>query len=62
MHKVLESKIIEVMDELINAEEVLEREVVAVGNGAHINMPKKHLGKKVKVIIKKEGKNSTAKE
>lgn len=35
-------------------DEVLEREVVAIGNGAHINIPFKHLGKKARVMILKK--------
>lgn len=36
-------------------DEVLQRDVVAIGNGAHINIPLKHLGKKAVVtILKKE--------
>ena len=42
------------LNELSNADEVLEREVVKIGNGAHINIPLKHLGKKAKVIITKK--------
>ena len=34
-------------------EEILERNVVKIGNGAHINIPLKHLGKKARVIIKR---------
>lgn len=37
-----------------DVDEVLEREIVAIGNGAHINIPKKHLGKMARVIIKKQ--------
>lgn len=44
---------IEKLEELLDADEVLERDVVAIGNGAHINIPLKHLGKKAKIIIKK---------
>ena len=38
-------------------DEILEREVVGIGNGAHINIPLKHLGKTARIIIKtkKEG-------
>lgn len=32
-------------------EEVLERKVVGIGTGAHINIPKKHLGKNARVTI-----------
>ena len=39
---------------LFDVEEVLEREVVGIGNGAHINIPLKHLGKKARVIIKRK--------
>ena len=42
-----------VFDMIVEAEEILERDVVGIGNGAHINIPKKHLNKKVKVIIPK---------
>jgi len=39
-------------NEILNAEEVLEREVTEFGTGAHIVVPQKHIGKKAKVIIK----------
>jgi len=32
-------------------EETLHRQVVGIGNGAHINIPLKHKGKQVKVLI-----------
>jgi len=38
---------------MANADEVLNRNVVKIGNGAHINIPLKHLGKGAKIIIKK---------
>ena len=37
--------------EVENIDEVLQREVLAAGTGGRLNMPKKHLGKKVKIII-----------
>jgi len=33
------------------ANEILERDIVGIGTGAHINIPKKHLGKKARIII-----------
>ena len=38
-------------------DEILQRNVVAVGNGAHINMPKKHIGKEVQITIWKDNQN-----
>ena len=43
---------LDILIENLTADEVLEREVVAIGNGAHINIPLKHLGKMAKIIIK----------
>lgn len=40
---------IELIDHAV--EEVLQREVSAYGNGAHVIVPKKHLGKDVVVLI-----------
>lgn len=42
------------LKEIQNAGEILERNVVATGNGAHINIPLKHLGKKAKIILMKK--------
>ncbi len=45
--------------EFFAADEILEREVISMGNSAAVRIPKKHLGKKVKVLIirnKSEGK------
>ncbi len=39
--------------EIMTADEILERQVVGVGNGAHINIPLKHKGKTAKIIIHK---------
>lgn len=44
------------LDETID--EILERDVVGIGNGAHINIPLKHLGKKARIIIKKKEEES----
>ncbi len=46
-------RLLEYASEIIGADEILERNVVGVGNGAHINIPLKHKGKKVKIIIYK---------
>ena len=35
-------------------EEILDREVTKFGNSGHIPMPLKHVGKPVKVIVKKK--------
>jgi len=40
--------------ELHTADEILERDIVGIGNGAHINIPLKHKGKIAKIIIKKQ--------
>ncbi len=37
--------------EIEKGDEILEITVTANGNGAHINLPKKHIGKNIKVII-----------
>lgn len=42
------------LTDLATADEILEREVMSVGNGAHINIPKKHIGKMAKIIIRKK--------
>lgn len=36
-----------------NIEEILDRKISVFGSGAHITLPKKHKGKKAKVIIYK---------
>lgn len=43
----------------VGVEEILERKVVAVGNGAHINIPLKHLGKSARIFIKKQEEDNT---
>ncbi len=35
-------------------EEVLERKVVGIGNGAHINIPLKHINKEARILIKRK--------
>ena len=39
------------MKDLMSSDEILERDVVGIGTGAHINIPKKHLGKTARVFI-----------
>lgn len=39
---------------LLEVEEVLEREVKRTGNGAHVTLPSRWIGKKVKIIRLKE--------
>lgn len=34
-----------------DVEEVLQRKVVGIGNGAHVNIPKKHIGKDATITI-----------
>ena len=51
------AKLIEHALELASADEVLQKNVVGIGDGAHINIPRKHLGKKAKVIIFKKGES-----
>lgn len=51
MIKKLEENTQKYMEDVSNSEEILERKVVAIGNGAHINIPLKHLGKSAKVMI-----------
>jgi putative transposon-encoded protein len=38
---------------LLGTEEILEREITEFGTGAHVIVPQKHIGKKVKVLILK---------
>jgi len=40
------------LNDMLRANEVLEREVTKFGTGAHIIVPRKHIGKKAKIIIK----------
>jgi len=47
------TSLIEMANELSQADEVLEREVTAYGNSGHIPIPSKHIGKRAKIIIKK---------
>jgi len=35
-------------------EEILDKQISTFGSGTHITLPKKHLGKKAKIIIYKE--------
>ena len=44
--------------ELNETDEVLEREVKKFGNTSHVILPKKHLGKKAKVICSNNKLNS----
>jgi len=37
-------------------EEILDREVVRLGNSGHVTIPSKHIGKRVKVFIYKKEK------
>jgi len=37
-----------------DVEEILEKKISDFGSGAHITLPKKHKGKKAKIIIYKE--------
>jgi len=37
-----------------DVEEILERNVVGIGTGAHINIPLKHKGKGARIIIFRE--------
>jgi len=39
-----------------DVDEILERQVVKIGNGAHINIPLKHVGKRAKITIFKKEK------
>jgi len=54
-------KLLEYALELVSADEVLERNVVGIGNGAHINIPLKHKGKSAKIIIKKKKEDEKVK-
>ncbi|GAH17688.1 unnamed protein product [marine sediment metagenome] len=51
--KNLLEEIEKIMKELNIPDEIIEREVLATGNSAHITIPKKHLNKKAIVIINK---------
>jgi len=37
--------------------EILEREISKFGTGAHVIIPKEHVGKKVKIIVEGEDEN-----
>ncbi len=37
--------------EFEHVDEILQREVLIAGNGGRLNMPKRHRGKQVKVIV-----------
>ena len=43
----------------LSVKELLEKEVVKFGKGAHITIPKRHLSKKVIVVIPKGDDNET---
>ena len=45
------------LDDLTNAEAVLEREVSPIGNSGHITIPKEFIGKSAKVIIRRNRPN-----
>lgn len=47
-------KILTLLAEEKDADEVLEREVTKHGNSGHIAIPSKHLGKIAKIIIRKK--------
>lgn len=49
----LSEGLVEMSMELAVADEILERKIVGIGNGAHINIPLKHKDKMAKIIIKK---------
>lgn len=38
---------------LLMAEEILERKITEFGSGSHVVLPKKHVGKRAKIIIEK---------
>lgn len=40
-------------------EETIEREVTSFGTSAHVNIPKKHIGKIVKIVVFKDQKTET---
>ena len=52
----------DIIKSVLNADEILEKTVVGIGSGAHINIPKKHLGKEAKVIISKNLKEAEVKK
>ena len=43
--------------EILSKNEIIERESSKFGTGAHIIIPKKYAGKKIKIIIEKEEEN-----
>jgi len=51
--KELLKEVHKLMKELNIPDEILEREVSATGNSAHVCIPKKYLGKKVIVILRR---------
>ena len=40
------------LNDMLRADEVLERIVTEFGTGAHIIVPRKHIGKKARIIIR----------
>jgi len=44
------------------AEEILERDVMKLGNSGRVAIPSKHIGKKVRIFILKEKEEDTKKD
>jgi putative transposon-encoded protein len=47
-------KLNQVINFIYDSDEVLERPVVKLGNGAHVSIPRKHAGKIAKIFIQKK--------
>ena len=50
---------IKIFEDILRADEVLERTVIKFGNSGRINVPNKHIGKTVKLIILNEEESKT---
>jgi putative transposon-encoded protein len=47
-------KLEQIIDFIYDSDEILERPVVKLGNGAHVSIPRKHSGKIAKIFIQKK--------
>ena len=44
-----------IIKDILDSEEILEREIVGLGNSAHITIPVKHKGKIARIFVQKKG-------
>lgn len=52
-------KELELLGEILSADEILERPIKPFGGSAHIAVPSKHIGKHAKIIIHKKTEGDT---